>query len=431
MSQKISNEAPFKEPEFSAFIAIDWADQKHDIAIQVAGQPQKTTRIIEHTPEALNDWVNQLRQQFGSGKISVCLEQSRGALINFLINHDLFVIYPINPKSLAKFGEAFRPSKAKDDPTDTDFLLEMILKHRHKLKPWNPDDAVVRTITILAEKRRNAVDTREAISNQLNGVLKGYFPQVFDLISADLYTNLSCQFLLKWPTLQAVQKAKKTTIEKFYHDHHCHRKKLINRRLELIKQATALTTDQAILMTSPIEVRMLVHELQQLTDAIDEYDCQLAALYPQHPYAEIFSSFPGAGSVFSARLASAFGADTERYQSCEDMQIYSGVAPITIKSSNSCWVAARYFCPKYLRQTFTEYAGQSIQYSMWAQAYYTMQLKKGKKHHAIIRALAFKWIRIIFSCWKKNEPYNEIRYLKGLQKKKSQAFKLYGYPLVR
>ena len=269
-------------------------------------------------------------------------------------------------------------------------MLEIILKHRHKLKPWKSDDALVRTITILAEKRRNAVDTRKAISNQLKSALKGYFPQVFDLISEDLYTNLSCQFLLKWPTLLELQKAKKTTIEKFYRDHHCFRKELINRRLELIKQATALTTDPAILMTAPIEVKMLVHQLQQLTDAIEEYERQLATLYPQHPYGEIFSSFPGAGSVFSARLASAFGADTDRYQSSKDMQIFSGVAPITVKSGNSCWVAARYFYPRYLRQTFTEYAGQSIKYSMWANAYYTMQLKKGKKHHAIIRALAFK-----------------------------------------
>ena len=78
-------------------------------------------------------------------------------------------------------------------------------------------------------------------------------------------------------------------------------------------------------MTSPFEVKMLVHQLQQLTHAIDEYDNQLATLYPQHPYAEIFRSFPGAGPVFSSRLASAFGADTDRYQRCEDMQIYSAV----------------------------------------------------------------------------------------------------------
>ena len=423
MSQKTSNKKNVNEPEFCAFIAIDWADEKHDISLQVAGKTEKKTRTIEHTPAALNDWVSELRQQFGCGKIAVCLEQSKGALINFLINYDLFVLYPLNPKSLAKFREAFRPSKAKDDPTDTDFILEIITKHRHKLKPWKPDDALIRTLNILAEKRRNAVDRRKMISNQLKSALKAYFPQVFDLISEDLFNNLSCQFLLKWPTLQELQKAKNVTIEKFYHQHHCYGKELINSRIKRIQKAIPLTTDQAILMTSPIEVKMLVHQLQQITDAIDEYNHQLAKLYPQHPYAKIFRSFPGAGPVGSVRLASAFGIDKQRYQSCSDMQIYSGVAPITIKSGNSCWVSARYFCPKYLRQTFTEHAGQSIKYSVWAKAYYTMQSKKGKKHHAIIRALAYKWIRIIFRCWKENKPYDEIIYIKSLQKKKAEILK--------
>jgi len=209
----------------------------------------------------------------------------------------------------------------------------------------------------------------------------------------------------------------------FYRNQHCYKKELINRRLELIRQATPLTNDSAVLITSPIEVKMLVHQLQQLTCAIEEYDHQLATLYPRHPYANIFSSFPGAGPVGSARLASAFGANTQRFQTCKDMQIYSGVAPITVKSGNSLWVAARYFCPKYLRQTFVEYAGQSLQYSLWAKAYYRMKQKNGKKHHVIIRALAFKWIRIMFRCWKTNTPYDELKYLKALQKKGASFLK--------
>ena len=83
MSKKSSKKEIFKEPEFSAFIAIDWADQKHDIAMQVVGEKHKKIRTIEHTPAALHEWVSQLRQQFGSGKIAVCLEQSKGPLINF------------------------------------------------------------------------------------------------------------------------------------------------------------------------------------------------------------------------------------------------------------------------------------------------------------------------------------------------------------
>ena len=82
----------------------------------------KTPRSRTFTREALNRWVGELHQRFGDGPIGVCLEQSKGSLINFLICHDLFVLYPINPKTLAKFREAFRPSGAKDDPDDADIV---------------------------------------------------------------------------------------------------------------------------------------------------------------------------------------------------------------------------------------------------------------------------------------------------------------------
>ena len=423
MSQTTSHQDSLMNQEYSAFIGIDWADQKHDIATKIAGQKRATLKTIEHSPEALSQWVNDLRRRFGSGKIAICLEQSKGALINFLISHDFITLYPINPKTLAKFREAFRPSKAKNDPTDTELILEILLKHLNQLRPWKPDNALVRTISILAEKRRNAVDQRKATSNQLKSLLKGYFPQALDLVSEDLYMELSCQFLLKWPTLQVLQKAKKNSIEKFYRTFHCYKQDVINRRLEIIEKTTALTTDSAILDTSPIELKMLVKVLQQLTSSISEYDKQLATLYPSHPYANIFSSFPGAGPVNSARLASAFGTDKDRYQKPEDIHVYSGVAPITVQSGKSHWVAARYFCPKYLRQTFIEYAGQSIKSSIWAKAFYTMQQKKGKKHHVILRALAFKWIRIMFRCWKNNKAYDELAYLKSLKKRGSEVLK--------
>jgi hypothetical protein len=80
-------------------------------------------------------------------------------------------------------------------------------------------------------------------------------------------------------------------------------------------------------------------------------------------------------------------------------------------------------CPKFLRQTFHEWAGRSIAYSAWARAYYRQQRARGKAHHAAVRALAFKWIRILFRCWKKCEAYDERVYLAALAKRNSPLLK--------
>jgi hypothetical protein len=36
-------------------------------------------------------------------------------------------------------------------------------------------------------------------------------------------------------------------------------------------------------------------------------------------------------------------------------------------------------------------------------------------HHASVRSVAFKWIRILFRCWRDRVPYSEQRYLEALR----------------
>ena len=223
--------------DVSAFMWIDRADKDHAICLQDDGESRVKHQAIEHSPESLNKWVGELHQRFGDGPIDVCLEQSKGSLINFLICHDLFVLYPINPKTLARFREAFRPSGAKDDQDDAQNLLNIIVSHRYKLTTWKPDDEVTRKINILARKRRDAVNQRTAFSNQLKAALKVYFPQALDLTSKDLSTPMSCDFLLKLPTLEAVKSAHSATIKLVYKSLHCFKTDLINERLQSIRQA--------------------------------------------------------------------------------------------------------------------------------------------------------------------------------------------------
>jgi len=101
----------------------------------------------------------------------------------------------------------------------------------------------------------------------------------------------------------------------------------------------------------------------------------------------------------AARLIVAMGSNRDRYESSDEIQKHAGIAPVTKLSGKKEWIHLRYTCPKFLRQTFVEWAGLSVRYSFWAKAYYRQQENKGKPHNTIIRALTFKWIRILFRCW--------------------------------
>lgn len=405
-------------PEFAALIGIDWADQKHDVCLWVPGQRAAEEHELQQTPEAIDLWASQLRQRFGGRPVAICLEQTKGALIYALLKYDFLVLFPLSPDKLASYRAAMTSSGAKGDPTDAALLCDYLRCHRERLRAWRPDDARTRELGMSVEGRRNAVDLRSSFSNRLLATLKCYFPQVIDWV-ADIASPLACELLQRWPTLEAWQRQRPEKIRQFYSGHHCRQTQLIEERLAAIKQARPLTTDLAIINSSVLAVHLLVGQLRPLNDAIAAYDAKIAELMLHHPDAEIFTSLPGAGDALAPRLLTAFGTDRERIDAPDVMQKCSGIAPVTKKSGRRKTVHCRWACPKFLRQTFHEFAAHSLQFCAWAQAYYDLQKDRGKKHHAAVRALAFKWTRVIYRCWKERRRYDESVYLQSLQQRGS------------
>ena len=406
------------EPEFAAFVAIDWADQKHYWRLVAAGSNQSEPGELDHTPEAVAGWGAELAVRFGARPIAVCLEQRRGALVHMLTAFAHLVLFPVHPRLIASFRRAFYPSGAKSDPSDTDLLLMVLLHHRERLQPLKPDTVQTRLLQQLVEHRRRMVEERTRQSNRLTDCLKMYFPQIlpwFDEVTSPLVGDL----LERWPTLQDLQRCHEGTLRKFFHQHNCRSEERIGERIEAIRQAVPATSDEAVVPSESMMARGLVRLLTALRTNITELDKRIGEVFAAHPDSAVFDSPPGAGPVMAPRLLVAFGTDRERFASAGDIQSYSGIGPVTERSGNSEWVHFRWACPKFVRQTFHEFAGHSLVKSEWARAYYQLQIGRGKSHHAAVRALAFKWIRILYRCWKNHTPYDEQTYIAALHKRNS------------
>src|SRR6266487_4656697 len=310
---------------FAAFVGIDWADAKHDVCLQPAGSATCECFQLEHTPEAIDAWVTTLRTRFNGQPVAICLELNKGPIVSALRKYDFLVLFPLNPLTLARYREAFTPSRAKDDPTDAALQLELLLTHRDKLQPLQPQSPTMRALAQLVEHRRRVVGDKVRITNRLTSTLKNYFPHVLHWFQ-EKDTAIFCDFLSRWPTLKAVQLARRSTLD-------------------------------------------------------------------------------------------AFGEQRERYASAAELQKYAGIAPVTERSGKKSWVHWRLQCPKFLRQTCVEWAAESTRHSFWAQVYYQQQREKGKAHQAAVRALAFKWIRILSRCWQERTPYDESIYLQALKRR--------------
>ncbi len=424
MNESVS-EQPIATP-VAAYVGIDWADQKHDVVQRSVGEPAKAEhQVIKSEINALNDWIAQMHERFGAkGKVLVCLEQSHGALVYQLMAYELFELYPINPSQLAHYRKTFFSSGAKDDRPDADLLSELLMCHRDRLKAWKPDDQMTRELATLNEGRRHAVDRRTELANEIKSQLKLYFPVALQILDNDITTALAADLLVQWPTLAELQKVSPGKLRKFFYGHNCRQEKKILERLALINQAKPLTTDVAIIRPTALRVALLAQQLKSLSPFIAEYEKRIAKLFDSHPDRFLFDNLPGAGPALGPRLLTAFGADRCRFEVVGDLLNLTGIAPVRIasgtKTGKKASIHFRRACPKFLRQTFHEFAGHSIRFCPWAQTYYQAQIARGKGHHVAVRALAFKWIRILFACWKNRVPYDPDRYLKALQSRGSE-----------
>ena len=228
-------------------------------------------------------------------------------------------------------------------------------------------------------------------------------------------TPIVAAFLQRWPTLRQLQQETPEVLRKFFHEHGSRSAERIEKRLAQMAQARPLVEDAAVIEPAVLMVQVLLGVVAVLRDGIAKLEQITETVFTGYPDHEIFSSFPGAGPVMAPRLLAAFGAQRERYPSVHDLLSLSGIAPVKIASSGQARIHFRWTGPKFLRQTFREYAGISITRCAWAKEFYQAKLVAGNNHHAAVRYLAFKRIRILYACWKSGKPYDEQIYKQAQQ----------------
>ena len=139
--------------ELAAFVGWDWGDKEHELCLIERGSEVKERSTVESNGESLHEWAAEMRRRFLGRLVGVCLETSRGAVINAFMNYDHIVLYPINPKAASDFRNSLYPSGKKDDPVDAETLLEYLWKHQDRCRELQPADPQTRLLGMLSESR--------------------------------------------------------------------------------------------------------------------------------------------------------------------------------------------------------------------------------------------------------------------------------------
>ncbi len=394
-------------PGYSLWLSCDWADEAHDIRVWDPIAATITAYHVKSGPEALQPFLLEQQQKAPTGKIGVIVENHRGSFIHQVRHLPGFVLHALNPKVAAKYRQALHPSGAKSDPIDADMLMRFAITHLDLCPAQEPDTAETRLLGQLSEDRRRLVNERTATTNQLTAILKGFFPQALELIG-EIDRPMATDFLKRWPSLQAVKKAKPATLKTFYYQHNSRRPELMEERLQIISQAVALTDDSALMISQPMRIQSLVGQLEALNSAIKTYDQELATRSQAHPDYAIFKSVPGAGAALIPRLIALYGTKRDRWPDALSLLTYTGVAPIMISSGKETLTRQRHACPKFARQTLVELAATSLNVGCpWAKDYQARKQALGWSHTNILYAIAYKWGRILWKIWRTRTAYDE------------------------
>src|SRR5215469_4498896 len=117
-------------------------------------------------PEAIDAWVTTLRTRFNGQPVAIGLELNKGPIVSALRKYDFLVLFPLNPLTLARYREAFTPSRAKDDPTDAQLALDLLVRHPERFAPLQPQSVAMRTLISLTERRRELINDKTRITNR-------------------------------------------------------------------------------------------------------------------------------------------------------------------------------------------------------------------------------------------------------------------------
>jgi len=183
---------------------------------------------------------------------------------------------------------------------------------------------------------------------------------------AKLDTKLACEFLERWPSLEELQAAAPAEVRKFFRQHRGRHPELTEWRLQGIGQAMSAIRDRAVIEAKRMVVQVIARVLRTLLEGIAALDGKITEAAEAHPDFFSFSSrFREPEQRWRHACLAALGSQRDRYASAEEVQKYSGIAPVTERSGKKKWVHFRWACPKFLRQSFHEWAGHSIAQSVW------------------------------------------------------------------
>ena len=405
--------------DLTHYAGFDWARDHHAVIIvNVQGEIVADFQF-EHSAEG---WKSFREKTAAWPNLAVAIETNQGAAVDQLLQHDS-IVYPVNPVASESYRKRKAPSGTKTDQVDGWGLADALRLDGQGWKPLQPIDPLTQQLRLLCRDEVLLIEQRTALVNQLQQALLEYYPSVRQAFD-DWTCPFTWDFIIQFPTPEALLKAGQRRWEKFLHTHKLWRPETAEKRLALFAQANEMKASQAITKAKSQLALSLCKLLRTLDQQLDGYRQQIEALFKEHPDHDLFGGLPGAKKFLAPRLLAAIGTDPNRYGNHNVLQCFAGTAPVRFQSGQISKVKIRWACDKFLRQTVHLWANCFRRASAWGQTYYEKKREQGMNHACALRCLGQRLLKIVFKMLVDKKPYNAELHARNQQKHGSWVLKL-------
>lgn len=377
------------------YVGIDWAEEKHQVAVVNAEGKCVSEFVVQEDGKGFALLQKQLALL---SPVEINIERPDGLLVDWLVSQG-YAVFVTAPRAAA----SHRPRSSKDDRNDARLLANLRRTQNEDCRPLVRHSATVQELLHLLRALEQLQRQQVRWVNQLRQVLQQYYPVMPKLFS-HLYTDIALAFLQSYSTPQAATALTREQLEAFLKQQHYNHMQ----RLPSLYQMLQTPMPTAVVWQGyERHALALVPLLQQLNRQLTQLRRDIRQTFARHPEATWWQSLPGAGDLTTARLLALIGDNREAFPSCAALQALAGTVPVTRRSGKHLVVRFRWGCTKTLRKAMMDFARNSLAKSGWARSYYQDQLQRGHREQRALRALANRWVRIIWTLWQRRHTYDE------------------------
>ena len=388
----------------TGYAGVDWATDAHAVCVVNERGEVIVEFDVAHSADGLAELCRRVEQ---AGARRVAIERPDGPVVDALLEAGLEVVV-VASRSVKALRERYGTSGNKSDRSDAYVLADCLRTDGHRWRSLEPDTPATVTLRSHVRARKDLVENRVAVANQLRAHLRIVFPGAVGLF-ADIDSPISLRFLERFPSAtRGAWLSEKRLGSWLRANGYCGRKAPAELFGRLLDAPAGLLGDEGDARGTVTLAYVAI--LRALRAQIDELDTRLDELLDAHPDAVIFRSLPRCATIRAATLLAEIGDCRARFPDAESLSCLAGVAPSTRASGRHRAVTFRWSSDKKLRDALCDFAGDSWRGNAWAEQRYRQLRADGKSHPHAERILARSWAHIIWRCWQDHTPYDPTRH---------------------